>query len=293
MTHIQRHFIAQMQVSTKIEPIGVVVPKHKQDVIKTVQIATERKIPILPRGGGTSLAGQSVGKAIVLDMSKYMNQLIEVNVDEHWAHVQPGIVLDELNHQLKPHGLMYAPDVATSSRANVGGTIGNNSAGSHSLIYGKTIDHVMSLDLVLANGDEITADPLSFTEVASKKEGDSLEAQIYQELCRICAENTDEIRKRYPRILRRVAGYNLDEYVSDAGSKEVTPYRRDGCDAYRPFSLAKIVVGSEGTLATITEAKDQFGPSAKNDVSVCCSFQVAHRCYGGDATDLSVQPNRS
>ena len=155
----------------QIEPIGVVVPKHKQDVIKTIQIAAERKIPILPRGGGTSLAGQSVGKAIVLDMSKYMNQLIEVNVDEHWARVQPGIVLDELNHQLKPHGLMYAPDVATSSRANVGGTIGNNSAGSHSLIYGKTIDHVMSLDLVLANGDEITAAPLSFPEVASKKAG--------------------------------------------------------------------------------------------------------------------------
>ena len=247
----------------QIEPIGVVVPKHKQDVIKTIQIAAERKIPILPRGGGTSLAGQSVGEAIVLDMSKFMNELIEVNVDEHWARVQPGIVLDELNHLLKPHGLMYAPDVATSSRANVGGTIGNNSAGSHSLIYGKTIDHVMSLDLVLANGDEITAAPLSFTEVASKKEGDSLEAHIYRELCRICAENTDEIRKRYPRILRRVAGYNLDEYVSDAGSKEVTPYRRDGCDAHRPFSLAKIVVGSEGTLATITEAKINLVPVPK------------------------------
>ena len=247
----------------QIEPIGVVVPKHKQDVIRTVQIAAERKIPILPRGGGTSLAGQSVGEAIVLDMSKYMNQLIEVNVGEHWANVQPGIVLDELNHQLKPHGLMYAPDVATSSRANVGGTIGNNSAGSHSLIYGKTIDHVMSLDLVLANGDEITAAPLSFPEVASKKEGDTLEARIYRDLCRICDENADEIRKRYPRILRRVAGYNLDEYVSDAGSKEVTPYRRDGCDTHRPFSLAKIVVGSEGTLATIVEAKVNLVPVPK------------------------------
>lgn len=247
----------------QIEPIGVVVPKHKQDVIRTIKIASERKIPILPRGGGTSLAGQCVGEAIVLDMSKFMNQLIEVNVEEHWARVQPGIVLDELNHQLKPHGLMYAPDVATSSRANVGGTIGNNSAGSHSLIYGKTIDHVMSLDLVLANGDEITAAPLSFTEVATKKDGKSLEANIYRELCRICDENTDEIRKRYPKILRRVAGYNLDEYVTDAGSKEVTPYRRDGSDAHRPFSLAKIVVGSEGTLATIVEAKINLVPVPK------------------------------
>lgn len=247
----------------QIDPIGVIVPKSKQDVIKTVQIAAERKTPILPRGGGTSLAGQSVGEAIVIDMSKFMNECLEINVDEHWARVQPGIVLDELNHQLKPHGLMYAPDVATSSRANVGGTIGNNSAGSHSLIYGKTIDHVMSLDLILANGDEITADPLSFSELASKKKSSTLEGNIYRELCRICSDNEDEIRKRYPQILRRVAGYNLDEYVPNAGSKEVTPYRRDGCDAHRPFNLAKIVVGSEGTLATTVEAKINLVPIPK------------------------------
>ena len=247
----------------QIDPIGVIVPKNKQDVIKTVQIAAERKTPILPRGGGTSLAGQSVGEAIIIDMSKFMNECLEINVDEHWARVQPGIVLDELNHQLKPHGLMYAPDVATSSRANVGGTIGNNSAGSHSLIYGKTIDHVMSLDLILANGDEITADPLSFSELASKKDSTTLEGNIYRELCRICSDNEDEIRRRYPQILRRVAGYNLDEYVPNAGSKEVTPYRRDGCDAHRSFNLAKIVVGSEGTLATTVEAKINLVPVPK------------------------------
>ncbi len=247
----------------QIEPIGVVVPKHKQDVIRTIQIAAERQIPILPRGGGTSLAGQCVGNAIVLDMSKYMNKLITFDVDEQWARVEPGIILDELNQQLKLHGLMYAPDVATSSRANVGGTIGNNSAGSHSLIYGKTIDHVMALELVLANAEEITASPLSFPEVATKKQGKSLEANIYREVCRICDENADEIRRRYPRILRRVAGYNLDEYVSDAGSKEVTPYRRDGCDKHRPFSLAKIVVGSEGTLATTVEATVNLVPVPK------------------------------
>ena len=247
----------------QIQPIGVVIPKDKQDVIKTVQIASEHKVPILPRGGGTSLAGQSVGEAIVLDMSKYMNQLLEVNVAERWARVQPGIVLDELNHKLKPHGLMYAPDVATSSRANVGGTIGNNSAGSHSLIYGKTIDHVMSLDLVLSNADEITASPISREALETKQQGNTLEANIYRELCRICATNEAEIRKRYPRILRRVAGYNLDEFVKDAGSKEVTPYRRDGCDENHPFSLTKILVGSEGTLATTTEATVNLVPIPK------------------------------
>ena len=247
----------------QIQPIGVVIPKDSQDVIKTVQIATEHNVPILPRGGGTSLAGQSVGEAIVLDMSKYMNGLLEVNVAERWARVQPGIVLDELNHKLKPHGLMYAPDVATSSRANVGGTIGNNSAGSHSLIYGKTIDHVMSLDLVLSNADAITASPISLEELASKKQGESLEANIYRELCRICEDNETEIRKRYPRILRRVAGYNLDEFITDAGSKGVTPYRRDGCNKNHPFSLTKILVGSEGTLATTVEATVNLVPIPK------------------------------
>ena len=274
----------------QMQPIGVVIPKHQQDVITTVQIAAERNVPILPRGGGTSLAGQSVGEAVVLDMSKYMNALLEVNVEAHWARVQPGIVLDELNHRLKPHGLMYAPDVATSSRANVGGTIGNNSAGSHSLIYGKTLDHVMSLDLVLANADEITASPLALTELASKQQGESLEANVYRELCRVCADNADEIRKRYPRILRRVAGYNLDEFVPNAGSKEVTPYRRDGCDAEHPFSLAKILVGSEGTLATTVEATINLVPIPKMTALCVVHFETLVASMEAMQPILACQP---
>lgn len=274
----------------QMQPIGVVIPKHQQDVITTVQIAAERDVPILPRGGGTSLAGQSVGEAVVLDMSKYMNALLEVNVEAHWARVQPGIVLDELNHRLKPHGLMYAPDVATSSRANVGGTIGNNSAGSHSLIYGKTIDHVMSLDVVLSNADEITASPLALTELASRQQGESLEANVYRELCRICADNADEIRKRYPRILRRVAGYNLDEFVPNAGSKEVTPYRRDGCDAEHPFSLAKILVGSEGTLATTVEATINLVPIPKMTALCVVHFETLVASMEAMQPILACQP---
>ncbi|HIN28619.1 TPA: anaerobic glycerol-3-phosphate dehydrogenase subunit C [Candidatus Poribacteria bacterium] len=247
----------------QITPIGVVIPHHKVDVLRTIQVCYDQNVPVLPRGGGTSLAGQAVGKAVVIDMSKYMNGIVEVNAEERWARVQPGIVLDELNHHLKPHGLMYAPDVATSSRANVGGTIGNNSAGSHSVIYGKTIDHVMSLDLILSNGEEIAAEPISLAELKEKKEGNTTEAHIYREICRLADENKEEIRSRYPRILRRVAGYNLDEFIPNAGSKEVTPYRRDGCDNERPFNLAKIIVGSEGTLATVTEAKINLVPTPK------------------------------
>ncbi len=274
----------------QMQPIGVVIPMHKQDVINAIQIAAEHNVPILPRGGGTSLAGQSVGEAVVIDMSKYMNQLLEVNVDESWARVQPGIVLDELNHFLKPHGLMYAPDVATSSRANVGGTIGNNSAGAHSLIYGKTVDHVMSLELVLANADEITAAPISLAELRAKQQGDSLEANIYRELCRICQENEAEIRKRYPRILRRVAGYNLDEFVTDAGSKEVTPYRRDGCNTEHPFSLAKILVGSEGTLATIVEAKVNLVPIPKMTALCVVHFETLFASMEAMKPILECQP---
>ena len=244
----------------QIEPIGVILPRHKEDVIAAMKIAHERSVPILPRGGGTSLAGQTVGKALVIDASKYMNRIIEVNVEERWARVDPGVVVDNLNSHLKQYGLMYPLDVATSNRANIGGTIGNNSAGSHSLIYGKTIDHVMSLDLVLAEGDEILAEPITQTELDRKRLDRSHEGHIYREICRITVENEAEIRKRYPRILRRVAGYNLDEFIPNAGSKEVTPYRRDGCSENRPFSLAKIVVGSEGTLSTITEAKLDLVP---------------------------------
>ena len=244
----------------QIEPIGVVIPRHKKDVLKTVQIAYDRNVPILARGGGTSLAGQAVGEAIIVDMSKYMDAIIEMNVEEQWARVQPGVVLDELNHSLKPYNLMFAPDVSTSSQATVGGMIGNNSAGAHSLIYGKTIDHVMSLDLILPNGDEITAEPISLDDLAAKKRGNSRENHLYREICRVATENAQEIQERFPRILRRVSGYNLDEFIQDAGSKEVTPYRRDGCDVERPFNLAKIVVGSEGTLAATVEAKINLVP---------------------------------
>lgn len=274
----------------QVEPIGVVLPCHKADVLKIIQICYQYNVPILPRGGGTSLAGQTVGQAVVIDFSKYMNRVIEIDAEEKWARVEPGIVIDELNHQLKLCGLMYAPDVATSSRANVGGTIGNNSAGSHSVIYGKTIDHVMSLNLVLPNGEEIVAEPLSVAELEIKKDGDSQEAEIYRRICQIVEQNQNLIRERYPRILRRVAGYNLDEFVSDAGSKEVTPYRRDGCDDDHPFNLAKMIVGSEGTLATVTEAKINLVPTPKMTALSVIHFQTLIESMEAVAPILSCRP---
>ena len=145
----------------EIEPLGVVLPATAEDVVHTVRVAAAHGIPLLPRGAGTSLAGQSVGRALHVDYSKYMNKVLELDAEAGWVRVQPGVVLDELNHVLKPHGLQFAPDVATSSRANIGGMIGNNSCGAHSILYGKTIDHVIDLEVVLADGTPVHFGPLS------------------------------------------------------------------------------------------------------------------------------------
>src|SRR5215471_18779722 len=127
----------------QIEPIGVVLPRHADDVAATVEVARQHGVPVLPRGGGTGLAGQTIGQAIIIDMSNYMHQITELNTEEHWAWVQPGVVQDQLNAYLRPHGFLFGPDTSTSSRATIGGMTGNNSAGARSVIYGKTIDHVL------------------------------------------------------------------------------------------------------------------------------------------------------
>ena len=169
----------------QIMPIGVVIPRHRKDVLSTVKICFRYGVPILPRCAGTSLAGQTVGKAVVMDMSKYMNAILEVDPEERSARVQPGVVLDELNAHLRPFGLMFAPDVATSDRATVGGMVGNNSSGARSVIYGKTIDYVVSLEVILSDGTETVFGPVSESEYDEKAKGDGLEGQIYRDVRRI------------------------------------------------------------------------------------------------------------
>src|SRR5262249_1389718 len=144
----------------QIEPAGVVLPRDEQDVAAVLRLARHHHVAVLPRGAGTSLAGQTVGRAIQLDFSKYMHRLLEVNLDEAYAWVEPGIVLDELNAQLAPQGVKFAPDVSPSNRATIGGMMGNNSSGMYSLVYGKTIDHVLELRVMLADGSVTTFGPL-------------------------------------------------------------------------------------------------------------------------------------
>ncbi|MCH6546622.1 MAG: FAD-binding protein, partial [Deltaproteobacteria bacterium] len=222
----------------EIEPIGVVLPRNKGDVQAVIEVANKFSVPILPRGGGTSLAGQTVGHAIVLDFSKYMNKILEVDRDGLCCRVQPGLVQDELNAHVRPMGLLFGPDTSTSNRATIGGMTGNNSAGMHSIAYGKTLDHVLELTAYLADGSEVLMKDLTLEELELKRQAQTSEGRIYRELTDIISGHRENILARYPKILRRVSGYNLDEFVKP-----------------QPFNLSRLVVGSEGTLACVVEAK--------------------------------------
>ncbi len=227
----------------QIEPLAVVVPDSDDDVRAVLGVANEFGVPLLPRGGATSLAGQAVGRAIQIDFSKYLNRIIEINHDQQWARVQPGLVLDHLNGALAPHGLRFAPDVSPGNRATIGGMIGNNSCGAYSLRFGKTIDHVLELRVLLSDGSETTLRPLDASELAARRAQPDLEGACYRVVGDLAARHAGEIRRRFPDVMRRVGGYNLDAFVGR-----------------RPFNLCDLVVGSEGTLALVLEAKLRLVP---------------------------------
>ena len=232
----------------EIEPLGVVIPRATDDVLATIEACRRYGVPILPRGAGTALSGQSVGRAVILDMSKYLNQVLEVNPKERWARVQPGVVLDELNAELRPHGLWFPPDPSPSNRATIGGMMGNNSSGARSIIYGRTVDHVLEMKVALADGAVITAADLTPAELERARAKDSLEGRALHTLTAVIDAQREEIGRRYPKILRRVGGYALDEFVTG-----------------RPFNLSRLLVGSEGTLATTLEATVNLVPRPAPD----------------------------
>jgi FAD/FMN-containing dehydrogenase/Fe-S oxidoreductase len=204
-----------------------------------VEVARRHGVAITARGGGTSQAGQAIGAGLQLDTSKYFNRILEVNAAERWARVEPGIVLDELNAALRPHGLRFAPDISTASRATVGGMISNNSSGARSVVYGKTIDHVLDLDVVLADATVVHFRALDARELEAACAREGIEGACYRAVRHLAAEHAGEIARRFPRVLRRVGGYNLDEFVDPA----------------RPFNMAKLIVGSEGTLGLVLSAR--------------------------------------
>ena len=240
----------------QIEPLGVVVVRSRQDVVRTVEIARRHGSSITARGGGTSQAGQAIGPGLQLDTSKYFNRVLEVNVGERWARVEPGVVLDELNAELRPHGLRFAPDISTASRATLGGMMANNSSGARSVYYGKTIDHVLEQEVVLADGRVAHFRPLGKADLDAACQGEGLEASCYRIVRQLARDCAQEIDRRFPKILRRVGGYNLDEFV----------------DASKPFNLSKIMVGSEGTLGLVVAAKIKLVPLPKAKAVLTIEF---------------------
>ncbi len=257
----------------QIKPVAVLVPKHADDVVLAVKVAHDHQIAIIARGGGTGLAGQTIGKAIIFDFSKYMNALLQLNVQEKWAIVQPGLVRDNLNQLLAPHGLHFAPDPATSSRANVGGMMGNNSSGTKSILYGKTIDHVLEVKVLLSDGTVVhfkEESPGGYEAIAAQNDR---EGAIYRGVQKVIKSHSDEIEKRFPKVMRRVGGYNLDEFIlSDH------------------WNLSKLIVGSECTLAMILEAKINLEPLPKYKGVCLVHFTALNEAIRAVQTMVNFSP---
>ncbi len=228
-------------------PVGVVFPTGTDDVATVVRTCAEAGVPVLPRGGGTSLAGQSVNEAVVLDFTRHMDDVIEIDPEASVVRTQPGVVLGELNAELAPYGLKFAPDPAWGDKSALGGAIGNNSTGSHSLQYGKTDVYVDECEVVFADGTVATLGEVSLDEIRKNADpdGDTLE-RVYAEIVRVVDEEADSVETVYPDLKRNVSGYNLDLLLDEA---------RDGT-----VNVARLLAGSEGTLAVVTEVTVSLEP---------------------------------
>ncbi len=256
----------------QIEPIGVTIPKTESDVEKIMNIAAESGIPILPRGGGTSQCGQTVGAAIVLDVSTHLNKVLDFDEQARTVWVEPGIVLDHLNEFLKPYGLWFPVDVSTGSRATIGGMTGNNSCGARSLVYGTMRDNVIAIEARLSDGSE-----MNFGELPADLDEANFDPghrKLVDGLLKLGERETQEIDERFPKLMRRVGGYNIDALVP----------------GNRPVNLAHLLVGSEGTLAYSKRIKLKLSPIPKHKVLGICHFPEFYQAMDAAQHLVTLNP---
>ncbi|MEV1293770.1 FAD-linked oxidase C-terminal domain-containing protein [Pseudonocardia sp. NPDC049635] len=273
-----RHLFSRDASMYAITPLGVVFPRTHDDVAETVRIAGEFGVPVVPRGAGTSLAGQTVGPGIVLDTSRHLNRIVEIDPAARTAVVEVGVVQDQLNLAAGAHGLMFGPDTSTSNRATIGGMLGNNSAGSGSLTFGMTIDHIRALDVVLADGSTARLEPVDEAERLRRAQADTLEGRIYRELPALVDANEKAIADGMPLFWRRACGYRLDRLAGYGGAN--------------PFDLAKFVVGAEGTLVVATRAVVDLVPKPKRTVYAVGHFATVHGAVSATLDALSCGPHQ-
>ncbi|MFX0540932.1 FAD-binding and (Fe-S)-binding domain-containing protein [Roseovarius sp. S4756] len=248
-------------------PLGVLSPKSEDDIRAAIDIAREQNVPIMPRGGGTSQCGQTVNTALVLDNTQYFNDILELDVENLRCVVRPGIVLDELNRALKPHGLWFPVDVSTASRATIGGMTGNNSCGGKSLRYGMMRDNVLSIDAFLADGSRHHFGP-------NGAAADPAYTALRDDMLRLGAREANEIDARFPKVMRRVGGYNIDA---------LTP-------SQVPNNLAQLLVGSEGTLAYSTAIELKLWPILSQKVLGVCHFATFHQAMDAAQHLVTLKP---
>ncbi len=245
-------------------PLAVAIPKTENDLKRLIRFAREEKTSLIPRTAGTSLAGQVVGKGIVVDVSKHFTEILELNKEERWVRVQPGVIRDELNIFLRPHGLLFGPETSTANRAMIGGMVGNNSCGSNSVVYRSTREHLLEVKALLSDGSEAEFKALSLDEFHQKCEGETLEAKIYKSVRSLLGnyDNAEEIKREFPKksIERRNTGYAVDLLL------ETAPFTAGGPD----FNFCSLIAGSEGTLAFITEIKLNVVPLPPKEVGLLC-----------------------
>lgn len=267
----------------QIEPLGVMIPRSQEELHAAVELAAKYKIPILPRGAGTSLAGQAIGEALILDCSRWLDKIVEVNAEERRAIVEPGVVLSDLNKAASKHGLMFGPDPASAERATIGGVIANNGTGAHSIVYGVSADHVLEADVILGDGSLARWGEIGGEESGKWKVGgeqlsvSSEQLRVAGAVVEIREKYAEAIKQHYPNTWRNAAGYRLNYLLPWSPS---APPQWEGI--YPPvtkLNLAPLIAGSEGTLAVIRKMKLNLVPKPKNTILVALSYaSVAEAC---------------